>query len=1814
MTGSTTATDFPTTPGAPQTSNGGPTTTADAFVTKVNPTGGALLFSTYLGGSSDDVGNAIAVDGAGNASVVGQSYSTNFPTTANAYQKTFGGGTSGSNTFPEDAFAARYTAAGSLIYATYLGGSGNDEGFGVAADAAGDTFVTGDTSSANFPTTAGAYQTSLGASGNIKAFVSKLNPAGSSLVYSTYLGGGAGDDGQALAVDGVGNAYVAGVTYSTNFPTTPGAPQTHSGGGSCSGGCSDAFVTKLTATGSALAYSTYLGGGNNDNGQGITVDRAGNAYVTGYTLSTNFPTVNPVQGTNGGNTAGGTGDAFVAKIGANRLPPTTPPGGSGAVAWHPHQGGGGSIGGGVGLSVDLADGHVDVSMPGLALPGRGRVNLAFTRTWDSALAQTGLDGTGWQSSLTSRMGGDLTGVVYYSDESGATWPFTYTGSATDPGPYTAYQTTPGKPWQLATSTAGYTLTNILTSETMTFDGQGRLLADTDAYGNQNTMTYGANGATGEANSGGRALSFGYSNGQLGDATSPLWQSSGGAQGQHVHDGYNGAGQLTTSTLGAGTSDAVTTTFGYSGTQLTSITTGMGRTWSLGYDGQGRVRGVTSPVSGTVGQLSYTPSYTTQYNYGVGQTQIVAGYGTSAALAVTYTLDTQGEATNAKNGLGYGDSVVYDIDHDILSTTDANGNVTTDAYSYVGPNGCMGLITQTVQPKIQAYSPLNPNMDPVITTRVYDPVTHDLIETDLPEGGIRRFGFDGHHSVITTTELLDPSTSTWRGSIATYDQYGEPSTTVDGRGVSVSAGGMATLNASAPLYTQHVSYNAQGDENSLSTPPITTTLSGGATQVSTPVTTTYTYNGDGSRTIISTANGQGNVITSAYDHLGRLVQAGDAAITLYNGTTITPTQTIAYDKDGNVARQVDGVGDATVDSYDPRGFLTTATNSVSGTSVITYSATEKVSQQDARGNVTTYSYDAAGHLLQTSDPLTGTLQYQYDPVDNIVAVTTSTHGSMIPAQVESSAYDALNRVISATVTGPGSPTLTTQIRYDHDGNVYQTQQPSGDVTLNTYDKADQRLTVEVDPAPVATATHTTQESYAYDAAGHMISHTDFDGRRSALTYDGAGRTVQGVDVTMAPTGTTTMTTTINYDPNGNTIAQVTQTQVGTGAVQTHTTTHAYNANDWPITTTNDGLMTAYGYDAAGQPRTQTIIDGITPVTMTLDSGGRALMISEGAGGAGPFSATFGYNANDQMVSITTPGGVRQTAGFDGDNRVTSVNATGPATGSPATTLSSSYAYGYDGLGLTSSTTTLSGTDTILHDAEGRLTNDTGPQVVASGGVYHWAYDQNGNILSQVGDDGAPVTYTYSPNVPNEVQTMVMGNGQPTSFYHYDVHGDTTSITDGAKINTQIAYDAEARPVQIAYLDRGIPTTVTLAYDADGQRSRYTVSVANQPTLDEQFQYRDDQLGQITVMTGGVTLYTDTYIYNQDATPLEFLRQQGGTTNRYWYVLDGRDNVVAVTDATGKVVDRYAYDPWGELVSNDGTNETVPQQLRYAGYWYDEKLSWYWLSVRYYDPEIERWLQPDPSETDGVRTYAYAGDSPLDATDPTGFSTQGYTNIPAGQWIAHSVDKSQNGADPINVVLTAGSILDAPGLFSLMQSRGATWSQVDIGFNPLVDIVTQHVPNEPVSSFQANVYPPGSSGFSRGTAPQQEAWRNGGRHDFLGLNTHVRGWTQIQPNGSVAWFLAASREHFVDLWHYILTEHPGGYDIGRDNLVSDVKLYSTIPGWKTTPPGDGPPLHEPTSFREYTLTVGQDHPYHSGVGTNRRAHVGYSGVVYTLTLNH
>src|SRR6266513_368742 len=320
VAGETVSSNFPTTAGAFQTTFGGGVFGAgDSFVTKRNPTGSALVYSTYLGGgSSDDYGEGIKLDAAGNAYVTGGTGSTVFPTTAGAFQRTFGAPVCDGCT--SNAFVTKLDPTGSaLVYSTYLGGSGRDGGWGIAVDTLGNAYVTGGTSSTDFPTTAGALKTTSPGGG---AFVTKLNPTGSGLVYSTYLGGSGNDYGYGIAVDTLGNAYMTGVTFSTDFPTTPGAIQTTFGGGGGFFRGGDAFVTKLNPTGSALVYSTYLGVLGSDTGFAIALEYP-NAYVTGHTLSRNFPTTTGAFQTMHG---GGFQDAFVTKIADIMSPPAPTPG------------------------------------------------------------------------------------------------------------------------------------------------------------------------------------------------------------------------------------------------------------------------------------------------------------------------------------------------------------------------------------------------------------------------------------------------------------------------------------------------------------------------------------------------------------------------------------------------------------------------------------------------------------------------------------------------------------------------------------------------------------------------------------------------------------------------------------------------------------------------------------------------------------------------------------------------------------------------------------------------------------------------------------------------------------------------------------------------------------------------------------------------------------------------------------------------------------------------------------------------------------------------------------------------------------------------------------------------------------------------------------------------------------------------------------------------------------------------------------------------------------------------------------------------
>jgi hypothetical protein len=301
VTGRTPSNRFPTTPGTFDSSFNGD---YEAFVTKLNTSGSALVYSTYLGGSEADYGYGIAVDGDGNAFVTGSLESNNFPTTPTAFDKTFNGGS--------DMFVTKLNSTGSsLDYSTYLGSSNYDWGFSIAVHE-GLAHVAGINRTGGFPIMSGAFD-STNNGGLFEGVVTKLSRDGSALVYSTYLGGAGGSLAADVAIGTDGSAYVTGGA-AAGFPTTPGAYDTTLGGET------DAFIAKLTPDGSGLVYSTFVGGSDYENQlngydlTGIALDSNGSAYITGKTNSTDFPTTSGAfDSTHNGSFV----DAFVAKVSAD---------------------------------------------------------------------------------------------------------------------------------------------------------------------------------------------------------------------------------------------------------------------------------------------------------------------------------------------------------------------------------------------------------------------------------------------------------------------------------------------------------------------------------------------------------------------------------------------------------------------------------------------------------------------------------------------------------------------------------------------------------------------------------------------------------------------------------------------------------------------------------------------------------------------------------------------------------------------------------------------------------------------------------------------------------------------------------------------------------------------------------------------------------------------------------------------------------------------------------------------------------------------------------------------------------------------------------------------------------------------------------------------------------------------------------------------------------------------------------------------------------------------------------------------------------
>jgi YD repeat-containing protein len=1155
VAGVTRSSDYPTTAGAFLTTFTPPAGSDDGFVTKLTPTGGTLAYSTFLhstytlDGASDAYG--VAVDGQGSAFVTGSTTAAHFPTAGGAFQTAPATGNLAS------AFVSKFNAAGSgLSYSTYLGGSGSDAGSAIAVDPGDSAYVTGVTTSSNFPTTPGALQT--GPQGGKDGFVTKFQAAVATPVYSTYLGGSGDDRGAAIAVDAQGFAWVAGMTASTNFPTTSGAAQTSSGGGN------DAFISRLNQGGTALSYSSYLGGTGDDRAQGLALDPAGNAYLAGYTNSTNFPTTTYTY--QPGN-AGGY-DAFAAKV----VPGTAAPritGVSGGVSVAPNE------------QVTKLQ---NVTLSGTA-PANSAVNVFRRGVGLLTTSPVTADGNGnWSFNY-----GNITTLAE------GTYAFTATatanGSASLPSPdflvsvdltapaitVTALASTASlQPPVRVTASDRNGLPNGTGVTLLVYDGTGNTLLWSGAVtpltdgvstftlpyaltaGNSYVLKAQVNDLAGnQGTSAGRTVQVtsvsnpwvptaqvlsadpmdGQAREQLGNVhlehALDLDQSPGTVQGGDPRLVYNSDAvsvrpvvQVSLPSNNTGTfPSTITGTLIWDVGGTPSTTT---LSWGTGGAHPGDVLTLAAQAPAAVTQ-------TRRYGW---QVQVSTPQGTQSVSGAAYVVTQD----SSPFGAGWTFAPV-----DQLFSVTADGNGPAGVLRAYGGTGEWRFYTQNGS----AYtSPPGDNGTLTLSGGTYTYQTAD--------GKKWTFDSSGQETSWASTDGQEKLQYRYTGSLLT--------------GMTAIDGALTTFSYTGGLLSSIATVNGR-----TITPAYDGTAPGSnLTQVTNPDggLHTFTYDGGHRVTAETFANLQNEWAYTAAGTLGTFTwgsPTGPGGVANPSTTVLSPAvaQGLAAALPGPAqATSTDPDGHSTVMQLDAQGRPLSQVAADGGVTSWTYSNGFVSTVTDPLGRTTTYQLDGAGYVTQATLADGGTLGYQYQDPNHVLTsytnergysttyaydtgighlghLTSMTEGIGSPAppwftppvtryswttngllqsmtdplgHTTSYAYDTQRR-LTQTQDGLGDFTTFT---YDNNGNPQTTTDARGNVTTTAYDVMG-RLTQTTDPLTDVTA-------MAYNPAGLELTTTDALGRQTSTVYDGFNRglvaaTVEAVG-TQAQAGTLT-----SYDPAG-----------------------------------------------------------------------------------------------------------------------------------------------------------------------------------------------------------------------------------------------------------------------------------------------------------------------------------------------------------------------------------------------------------------------------------------------------------------------------------------------------------------------------------------------------------------------------------------------------------------------------------------------------------------------------------------------------------
>jgi RHS repeat-associated protein len=1535
VTGSTAASQmggasFPTTSGAAQTSYGGGST--NAFVTELNPPGSALVYSTFLGGSGTDQGNGIALDVSGNAYVTGNAGSTNFPTTSGAYQ------TSKRTGATQNAFVTKVNAGGSAWgYSTYLGGGSTDSGYAIAVNLSGNAYVTGSSTSTNFPTQ-NAYAASLG--GSQDAFVTELNTAGSALSYSTYLGVSGTQTGRGIGVDRSGYATVVGDTNSTSFPTL-NATQSSFGGGS-----NDAFVTSFQPAGNTLSYSSYLGGSSSDQANAVAIDLRGNAYVTGSTSSTNFPTVNPEQGSPGG---GSNPDAFVTKVAFKPLPPVF-----------------------TSISPDTGSSSSDqiTTNQNLTISGTAAANSTVT----ISRADLGVLGT-----TTANVSGN-----WSYNYSGTTLPegtYAFTGTAT----LNSQTSLPSNPFLVTVDLTAPAVTLIAPTSTTSQDPQVQVNAsDLNSLPNGTSVAIDV-----DKNNDGNftdAGETGYATGTLTDGHVTLTLPALPGTGT-----YPMRARITDLAGNQGTSAVVTMTVN----TVSNAWTATGQVLTADpLDGQAQeqlgdvqvshaVDLDQSPGSGQSGDPAFTynsDQVSVQPIVQVGwQTDSSGALPSSVVATLTWNGAAQASKTFSGGGGADGDVLTIGLQAPTVSTT--GRYPWSVALSGGGHSGSVSGVTYVVAEDSSA-------LGAGWTFAGLDQLVSISADANGPAGQLRIYGNGGWRFYSGTSSFTSPA-----GDPGTLVKNGDNTFTYllpDGEKWNFNSSGYETSKVAADGLAT-LSYRYDGSNRLAGTTAIDGALStfSYGTGVVTLVTannrvTTLTLSGGN---LSSITNPDGGLDTFTYS--GKLLQSeafgllqnqwaeqsnllgtftwgasGSPSVTKvkpvaavglynYNGSTnwglntaqasvtdpnshVTawqldsagrPLQEVAADggitqwtRDGTttwVTKVTDPLGRVTTYTRDSSGYVTQETLPDGNTRTYAYQSSfhALTTMTDERNNTSTYGYDANGHQIRATDALGDVSSYSYDAATGELKTSTDPLGHTI-----SYGYDA-NRRQTTVTDALGN---VTSYSYDANGNLLTTTDARGDVTTTTYDVMG-RLTQQTDALGDI-------KTYTYDSSGLQLTSTDALNRQTSTVYDSSNRGL-AVDSIEAVGNSAQRSTVESYDNAGQTtndrnangystgstfdpLGRVIQTTDALGNVAKtvydldgevvasrdalgNWTKYQYNARGWQTAMTDPlGNTTSYGYDAVGN-RT-TVTDPLNHVTThQYDAVNRQTVSTDALGN----SVTTQYDAASNVATVTNQRGYKTQYSYDADNRRTLVTeAVGTSVQRLTTTV-------YDAVGNVTAQTDGINTITYVYDKLNR-------QIAITDGVGNTtttAYDAVSNTASMT--DALNKTTTYSYNALNQQVAATDALNQVTTSV-LDALGNNAASVNGLGKVSQAPVDGLSRG--IGDID-ALGDVTQRVYDAVGNLVSLTDPVGNQTKfvydrLNRQILETDPNGSAVTTVydaAGRMTSRTDqdsrvvTYSYDSAnrLTGGTWKNSSGTVVNTLTYSYDAAGNMLTAADKFGTITRSY-----------------------------------------------------------------------------------------------------------------------------------------------------------------------------------------------------------------------------------------------------------------------------------------------------------------------